>query len=407
LKVKAAKQTLQLPNKVLKLSKDEIPVITYWKKDGDEIFTYYIEGDEIVKTVKQPLSRIPVVRFFGHPTIINFEQTYRGVYVNVLSLLMKLDVENSIIYDSELTEPDFNYWRSEESIGNDASTIYQDQDGATKLFRTYREYIDPSQPALRATPPQRVEKHVDLPKLIAAAEYTKRTISEIVGNVFGKHSGGSKTAEEILLMKDAKDSAANTFIKNLLQGSHEVASLITDFTGQEVKITESIVSNLKKQDKLRKLFALIDYVSTKQEALTILPVLLKNMNLDNDEETFITNQFAIKGEANPALAQAQQTIQQLQQQLNETNASVEAQVAAAKIRQSTELTTTHQNNQIRLIELELRSREIAIKEAELGIKRDQTDNKMEIDTAKVMLSQDKAVAEQINKIDEVATNAVL
>lgn len=384
-KVKEKKQKTDLAvafDHVLNLGEKEVPVITYYFKckeeDGTEgVCQCKFEDDELVEKVVLPLKHIPVVRFYGKECPIdNFQKNWRGLYYLVKGLLKNIDLTMSLWQERLFTSETFKYWIAEEALGNNVDQLSKINAFPT-VFKTYKSIDQITAQPLPA--PQKVDMRAFLEDLSLSYETNKATIYEILGTVAGEEKG-NETAEAVLLRREAKDTAVNDLIKNLLDSSWQLCAILEDFTGIKITIQSDLFDKIKKQEDLQKIMALVQYVNQNPLAVPLVPVMVAKLDVDDiTKQTMLKTMaqyFDMQGQQNQAVQEMQAQLQQLQMENMQLRANNDAQLQTAQMTQATTIAQ-------QALEADIEGAKLELEWAKLGQKSGEAQAKLAADVDKI------------------------
>jgi len=392
----------QLFQSVLNLTKNEIPVITYWRKEGENVVTYKIENEEIVETVTQPLSRIPVVRIYAKEVFINYKRNYRGLYYLVKDVLRTIDLEMSLTQERIATAPNHLFWIAEETIGNNVEQLAKLNDIPT-AFKTYKA-TNTLAPGVTLPPPTRNDLATNISDLTQSFAVHKEIVQSILGITAGE-TNGVETAEAVLLRRENKDTAVNDLIKNLLDSSHEIAALITDFTGFEVLIQSDIFEKAKQNDELQKIIALTQFINNNPHAYTVLPVLIAKLDVDMKSKQTMLQLFSQDRDVNQEM-KAQ--IEALTMENTQLKAHYDSQLQTAIVNKEAMVAQKQIDAQIKQAEFNLKilelQQEAEFKGIELQQKGAIIDRNTMVETTKLMQNAEVEGAKLAQNAEKIAND---
>jgi len=368
------KLTLSL-NKVLELGKDEIMVLTFWEKgesDGVEgVWTYEVKGSKLTGKIFQPLSRIPVVRFYGKEVFMETWTTWRGFYYQVKDILLTMDYTLSLIQEKIATAPNHLYVIAQEVLGDNLDNWNRLND-IPKAFLAYKSILNVpgsngDNQVIQLPPPQPNNFVLGIEPLIENYNFHLNLLNQTIGNIAGM-SQASETAEAVLLRKENKISAVNELVKNLLDSSYEIASLIRDYTGREVEIVNSIFEKAKNEKDSAMIYNFLSFCQQNELAKFTAPLLVSKMDLTEEEKGMLINGIAESYKPPEAMMKMQGDMEMLSKQnqalsdaLRQSQSDIQAQVASAQIRE-------RGLYERKLVDAELKARELELKVAELSMK---------------------------------------
>lgn len=349
-------------NSVLELKKDEIAVLTYWKLDEGGVHTYQIEGNKVVSHVFQELSRLPIVRFYGKETFLESWNTWRGFYYQVKDILLTMDYTLSLIQEKIATAPNHLYTIAQEVLGANLDN-WANLAGLPKAFLAYKAIHvvnagtgDPQ--VMQLPPPEPNNFVIGIEPLIANYEFHLNLLNQTIGNIAGTPQA-NETAEAVLLRKENKISSVNELIKNLLDSSYEICTLIEDFSGVKMEIQNSLFEKAKREKEQAQIVNFLTFANTNPLAKFTAPVLIKKMELSDDDKTQLIQGLADAMLPTPELVEAQAQLQEAQQQIGQLNiqleqaqAAIEAQLATAQIKEKGLVERKMMDVQVKIAELQ-------------------------------------------------------
>jgi len=374
---------------VLNLNATEVPVVTYWYKDGDIVCTAKLEGDVIVDHKEQNISKIPIIRIYGKETQSgSHKKTWRGIYHLVKDVLMTMDFEQSLIQERIATAPTNQFWIAEESISN-PEQLARINDFPT-AYKTYKA-TNPLNPQANLPPPERNNLATDISDLTTSFEAHKELIYQTLGSVAGD-TPGNETAEAVLMRRENKDTAVNEMLKNLLDSSHQIAETIKDFTEIEISVTSDLFDKAKQNDELQKIIALMQFLTGNPHAYAVTPVLIKKLDIDDDSKQMIVKLLDQEKQGNE---QNKTEIEMLKLENQQMIANQEARIATAQINAQAQIASKNIDAQSKDKEMEFKWAELQFKAEEAGVK---LANSAEKDAVKLDLEAKKIAIDAAHQI---------
>jgi len=390
---------------ILNLKQNEVQIMTYWLKTGtDEVTTYEIRGNKITNKVIQVLSRLPVVRFYGKKVWIEYEDGYRGLYYMVKDLLLTMDYEMSLIQEKIATAPTELYIVAQESIGENLQDWTRLND-IPRAFRAYKSYDPKTGREIPAPIPNNYV--LNLTEHIESFNLCNLKVNEILGNI-GAEVSKNETAEAVLMRRENKNTAVNEMLKNLLDSSHEIAKLITDFSEMPCEITDGIFVKSKNLQDIQNIMMVAQQAEASPVIRAALPLIIKKMDLAPDDITEFGYLLTQAGniptqeqvdELTAQLEQLNATLQEKEAQITQLNANVEAQMAKAQIEAQSRIEREMILNDRQMQRLQLDLYKIQM---EFGVKDQELNNKL-------MALQEQALARaEANTIEreKIAVNVI-
>ncbi len=345
---------------VLNLKKNEVPVVTYWKRDEKGVTTYKIENDRVASVVSQPIEHIPIARIYAKEVFINYEKNWRGLYYLVKDILRTVDFELSLAQERIATAPNHLYWIAEESIGSDIQKYSKVNDIPT-FHKTYKA-TSALNPGVILPAPVRNDQASNLGDLMAVFGVHQEIITRILGTISGEEKG-TETAEAVLLRRESKDTAVNDLIKNLLDSSHLIADIIKEFTGMECSVSSDIFDKAKKAQDLEKIIALTTYVNNNPQAYSILPVLIAKLDVDeNTQQTMLQLMSQDKAENQDS----KNRLEMLEMENKQLRANAESEVLAASIEREARLATKQMDMAMKQEDLNLEYAKLQVEAARIS-----------------------------------------
>jgi hypothetical protein len=345
---------------VLELKKNEIPVLTYWRKEGDKVQTYKIENDKVVDKSEEELGSIPIVRIYGKEVYLNFERNWRGFYYLVKDTLKNIDLTLSLIQERIVCAPNTNYLIAEESIGKNLEN-WTNIEGFPKNIQTYKA-VDANTSQLLPAPIKQ-NLAIDLTDLLAQLEADRSLIGEILGTAAGDEKAG-ETAEAVLLRREAKDTAVNEPIKNLLDSCYRIKELIEKYQGVELILQADLFEKAKQNADLEKVIALVNVMNQNPLAHAAFPVLISLTDIDMSHKQTLIQQLEQQAQQNQ---ETQQKIQMLEQQNQQLSAGIEMEVQSAEIKRQSDMTLKQMDLAVKQEEIKLGWAKIELEQAKLQL----------------------------------------
>jgi hypothetical protein len=296
-------------------------VCTFYRRTAKGVAVAQTVGGEIAAEGTMPLSRLPMVRFFGKRAWIDEKTNWRGVYYSCRDVLQTLMFLVSLMQERIATAPTVRFRIPEEALG-DNTEQWADINGGPKAFASYRSVIGDGQNAVQLRPPEPIDQEAHITDLSAAFQMLKSVLDASIGSDASASAKSHETAESVLLKREEKESAGNIYLRNLLTSCKAVARIAGEMLENPdgVVVEENIFAKAKKASDMAKLSALSQIY---KESPALLPAYIMNADLDEKLVQVLINGVE-QANQTQQLAQAAQAsdqqVQQLTQQLQATQA---------------------------------------------------------------------------------------
>lgn len=306
-------------------SKTQCSVVTVYERNANGVQITKIVYNKIVEQTTLPLTRIPLVRFYGDTCYIEKEAHYRGVYQLVSDLWKLVNYGASEIQARVATAPTANYIGDPAAIAEDPEAY---ETGSERNFLPSRSWNGGEQlPQVT-----QVDKSLHINELQTAVTGFMGTITQLLGSA-SPEGRQNETAEAVLARKSMAEATVNKYLNNLKKSLKSVGKIVlemmsiyydvpriedgsnipalTDISGIEITVDDGPIQASQRQKNLQQVIAFYQMAKeSNPQAFTVVgPAILQLSDIPMDIKQAITPLFS----GNPA-----QNIQMIQQQMQQT-----------------------------------------------------------------------------------------
>lgn len=309
-------------------TRNQCSVVTVYERIAEGVQLTKIVYDKIVDQVILPITRIPLVRFYGDTCYIEKEAHYRGVYQLVSDMWKLVNYSASEIQARIATAPTANFMGDPAAIAADPEAY---ETGSERNFLPSKAWNGNDQlPSVT-----QLNKNLNITELQSAVNGFMGTIQQLLGTVSAE-GRQNETAEAVLARKSMAEATVNKYLNNLKKSLKSLGNIVlemiticydvprivngiqipalTDINGIEVTVDDGPIQASQKQKNLQQVMAF--YAMAKEsnpQAFNVVgPAILALSDIPMDIKQGLAPLFA----QNPAqnMQMMQQQIQQSQQQ---------------------------------------------------------------------------------------------
>ena len=303
-----------------------------------------IELDEPV--IIAGMTRLPIVRIAGERVYMpSTEQWhYRGAYWFVLDILRVINYQMSLHAERVAAAPTAKMML-------DARTIAGCEDDWNSMNKTPKAYVkynavDETGNALPIPQPFPADK--DNSDLISGVQSMTQMVTSILGAPTGEPPK-NETEVSVLLRKSISEATANRYIKALCEGleaigevilqwlptlfdvertyNNRVLAAISDISGFVITVDSGPVIASQQSKTVAQLMA-VDRLLASNPSSKIIPVIIKNLDMPQDDKQIILQQLIQAPVVDPAMqaavAQKDQQMTQMQGVIDQQNKQLSA-----------------------------------------------------------------------------------
>lgn len=367
-------------------------VVTCFERIAEGVRISKIVYDRIMDQVVVPLTRIPLVRFYGDICYIEKEAHYRGVYQLVSDLWKLVNYGASEIQARIATAPTANF-------SGDPSAITEDPEayeiGSERIFLPYKSWDNNTQLA----PLQPIDKQLHITELQSSITGLMGIITQLLGSA-SPEGRSNETAEAILARKSMAEATVNKYLNNLKTSMKSLGKVLlemmaycydvprvaqdgvtiitpslSDISDIDISVDDGPIQASQKQKNLQQIIAFYSMAkeSNPQAFNVVGPAILKLSDIPMDIKQEIAPMFAQNPVQNmqalqQQVQQSQQQNMQMQQQLTQMQAYIqkmetiletEQYKVAAQVQMNTQDNQTSTQN--KLLELENDNKQLQAK----------------------------------------------
>lgn len=379
-------------------SKNQCSVVTCYERIAEGVRITKIVYDKIVDQIVLPLTRLPLIRFYGDTCYIEKETHYRGVYQLISDMWKLVNFGASEIQARVATAPTANYIGDPASIAEDPDAY---ETGSERNFLPSKAWNGSDQlPQVT-----QVDKTLHIAELQTAVTGFMGTITQLLGSA-SPEGRQNETAEAVLARKSMAEATVNKYLNNLKKSLKSVGKVVlemmsicydvprvvngmqipalTNIEGIEVTVDDGPIQASQRQKNLQQVMAF--YTMAKEsnpQAFNIVgPAILQLSDMPLDIKQAISPMFA----QNPA--QNMQMMQQQMQQAQQQNAKMQQQLTQmqAYVQKLEVMLETEQYKVAAQVQMNAQDNQTEIQKTVMNI---QADNEQV--QAKIIADQQKAV----------------
>ena len=323
-------------------SKSQCSVITVYERIAAGVQVTKIVYNKIVDQIILPLTRLPLVRFYGDTTYIEKEVHYRGIYNLIAGMWKMIDYGASDIQAKIATAPTGN-WKGDPASIAENPELYET--GAETQFYPARKWDgDKEMPDV-----QQVDRDPHVEGLINAVNTLFTWVTSTLGSPTAEVRA-NETAEAVLARKSLAESTVNKYLNNLKKSLKSLGTVIlemiaiaydvprieeevelpalTDINGITVTVDDGPIQASQKQKNLQQILAFYSIAkeSNPNAFQMIGPQILALSDMPVEIKQALTGIFNQEAPMNPqvqqAMMQKDQQLAQAQAQMTEMNKNI-------------------------------------------------------------------------------------
>ncbi len=411
--------------------KDNVAVVTYFRRDGHDVEYFRLCGDRIVDYgVYEGLDRLPVFAFTGERAWLKDSVTFTGIVRKIRAEQRTVNYAQSQLIERLAKSPKGFFLTPTRAIEG-FEEDYQNAEYGNSYILRYNdrdESNNPVAPPAFLTPTVRTE---DLQGAINAAINQMSVATGISPNgIVEQNLTDRKTATEVLLRTKSSQSNVSNYISHAKETVRISGAVIAHMAvtlygidlpkgAYDIVVEEGCVSLTKMEEDREKLLALAQIVPDNFKPL-ISQRLVSKLDIEGGKELsdMLYNMLPqeLRGgvpswqewqQQNAQMAQLQQQVLQLTEQ----NRALNDQLTQAQLRTKTDLMMEDKrfahNVQMRILDAAQGEKETARKVL-LDAKRDEFEAEKELEKAEIEARADvkkKIVEENARTISEAAKDA--
>ena len=228
---------------------DCIQIISYYKKNENGFVDYYkICGNYVVEQVELPIRFIPIIRFAGYEQYTNTGMKYTGIVDKTWTLQLGLNIAYSTLMERANRSIKANIIMST-AAGKNLDPYFEkkeDEDGSVIMYNQGADI------------PQVIRESFETGDLTSVIENTRNLIADVIGiPLAGILGSDDKTATEILIQNNNKESNVSVFYDNAYKANRTIGKIIVEMLngGDDVSFElengpDIITNNLKHRQEL-------------------------------------------------------------------------------------------------------------------------------------------------------------
>lgn len=228
---------------------DCIQIISYYKKNENGFVDYYkICGNYVVEQVELPIRFIPIIRFAGYEQYTNTGMKYTGIVDKTWTLQLGLNIAYSTLMERANRSIKANIIMST-AAGKNLDPYFEkkeDEDGSVIMYNQGADI------------PQVIRESFETGDLSSVIENTRNLIADVIGiPLAGILGDDEKTATEILIQNNNKESNVSVFYDNAYKANRTIGKIIVEMLngGDDISFElengpDIITNNLKHRQEL-------------------------------------------------------------------------------------------------------------------------------------------------------------
>lgn len=392
-------------------SKNQCSVVTAYERVADGVRITKIVYDKIVDQIVLPLTRLPLVRFYGDTCYIEKEAHYRGVYQLISDLWKLVNYGASEIQARVATAPTANYIGDPASIAEDPEAY---ETGSERNFLPSKSWNGSDQlPQVT-----QVDKTLHIGELQQAVSGFMGTISQLLGSA-SSEGRQNETAEAVLARKSMAEATVNKYLNNLKKSLKSLGNVVlemmaicydvprmvngmmipalSNIDGIEVTIDDGPIQASQRQKNLQQVMAFYAMAkeSNPQAFGVVGPAILQLSDMPVDIKQSISTLFSQNPTQNMQLMQQQiQQSQVINQQMQEKMTQMQAYIQKLEV-----MLETEQYKVAAQVQMNSQDNQTEIQKTIMGINADN-----EQVQAKIIADQQKAMMKANADLEKARLN---
>lgn len=405
--------------------KDNVAVITYFRKDGHSVEYFRLCGDHIVDYgVFEGLEYLPIFAFVGDRKWINKKRSFCGMVRKIKAEQKVINYNQSQLIERLAKSPKGFFVGYEQSFeGHEGE--YQNAQFGTNMIVSGNLHADGDKDPSRLPLPTYVEPHVLTDDIQAVYNMSINQMSVSTGvspnGIVEQNLTDQKTATEVLLRTKSSQSNVSHYVNNAKETIRVAGNVIAHLCimlygidlpkgSYDIVVEEGCVSLTKMEEDREKLLALAQIVPESFKPL-ITQRIVKTLDIEGGDDLSQQLYNMLPAELRGGVPswqefQAQQIqMQQLQQQIaqmQQENKQLNDQLTQAQLRTKTDLIMEDKKfeHQVQLKQLDFaHDQQAAAENAILEAKKDQRDRENELDD-EAMKTREKLAEKVIDSISK-------
>lgn len=228
---------------------DCLQIVSYYVKNENGTVDYYkICGNYVVEAIELPIKHIPIVRFAGYEKYDTKGVKYAGIVDKTWSLQLGLNIAYSTLMERANRSIKANVIMSTQAAQN-LDKYYEkkeDEDGSVIMYNQGADI------------PQVIRESFETGDLSAVITNTRNLIADVIGiPLAGIIGDEEKTATEILIQNNNKQSNVAVFYDNAYKANRTIGKVIVELLNNAIDIPfelengpDVITNNLKHRQEL-------------------------------------------------------------------------------------------------------------------------------------------------------------
>lgn len=310
-------------------TRNQCSVVTCYERIAEGVRISKIVYDHIVDQQVLPLTRLPLVRFYGDESWIEKEVHYRGVYSVVSDLWKVINYGVSEVQARIATSPTANYIVDPSAIAEHEEAW---ETGSESAILPAKSWVGQEQ--LNAPIP--VDKNPQIDGIMNGINTMFTWVSTVLGSPTTE-SRQNETAEAVLARKSTAEATVNKYLNNLKNSLRSLGKVLLEMVaiaydvprvlenGQQIpalsntdgitiEVSDGPIQKSQRQQNLQQVLAFYGLAkeSNPQAFSVVGPAILASSDMPNDIKQAMAPLFGQNPQQN--LAMMQQQMQQMTQQ---------------------------------------------------------------------------------------------
>lgn len=235
---------------------DKVQIVSYYCKNENGTVDYYkICGNKVIEQINLPIKYIPIIRFAGYESYNKGDTNYIGIVDKTWTLQLGLNMAYSTLMERANRSIKANIIASTKAVEN-LDTYYQkkeDEDGSMILFNE------------GFTPPTTLIEQFQTADLQQVITTSREAIADVIGiPLSGILGNEDKTATEILIQQENKESNVAVFYDNAFKANRTISRIIIELLngGNDIRFElengpSIITNNIKHRQELQTIASLM------------------------------------------------------------------------------------------------------------------------------------------------------
>ena len=228
---------------------DCVQIVSYYRKNEKGTVDYYkICGNYVIEQLELPIRYIPIIRFAGYELYTNTGMKYSGIVDKTWTLQLGLNIAYSTLMERSNRSIKANVIASTAALQN-LDPYYEKKENEDGSIIVYNE---------GATPPTVLQEQFVTGDLTNIIENTRNLIADVIGiPLAGIIGDQDKTATEILIQNNNKQSNVAIFYDNAYKANRTIGKIIIEFLNGAADLNfdlengpDIITNNLKHRQEL-------------------------------------------------------------------------------------------------------------------------------------------------------------